>query len=111
MNLLLKAMNQAKVEETTEEVDEPIAINYEINEKVVAKITKQVDSVSLTLPELAEDCTHHFVSAVKNDQLQTHEALTEAELLLQTIPNEPELHHRSHTSGWSRCNSIPSRGS
>tara|TARA_R100001244_G_C5097920_1_gene118069 strand:+ start:290 stop:565 length:276 start_codon:yes stop_codon:yes gene_type:complete len=61
MNLLLKAMNQAKVEETTEEVDEPIAINYEINEKVVAKITKQVDSVSLTLPELAEDCTHHFV--------------------------------------------------
>ena len=66
MNPLLKAMNKAKVEEpteevvdTTEEVDEPVAINYDIDEKVLAKITKSEDG--LILPELAEDCTHHFV--------------------------------------------------
>ena len=43
MNALLKAMNKAKVEEPTEEVDEPVAINYDIDEKVLAKITKSVD--------------------------------------------------------------------
>ena len=59
MNALRKAMCQAKVEEPIKEVDEPIAINYDIDEKVLAKITKSVEG--LTLPELAEDCTHHFV--------------------------------------------------
>ena len=52
MNALRKAMSQTKVEE-------PVAINYDIDEKVLAKITKSVEG--LTLPELAEDCTHHFV--------------------------------------------------
>jgi hypothetical protein len=59
MNALRKAMNKPTVVETTKEVDEPVAINYDIDEKVLAKITKSVDG--LVLPELAEDCTHHFV--------------------------------------------------
>ena len=41
--------------------EEPVAINYDINEKVVAKITKAEQADAVNLPELKDDCVHHFV--------------------------------------------------